>query len=151
MALGHLIASYDTGALHDLIETGAVETLVFVVVNARTRTDEAMTTSPQAPGAASVLAYGLTAAIDRRDDDQLRRLKQLCAQRGAAPDGGPGPEVQIIEIALDDLQDPRQRERLIDVDTTFGLDREVVDDLVAASSQLLRQNPVFRRLRAALR
>ena len=151
MGLGYVVDAYERGALHDLIQTGEVETVVFVVVNARNRTSEAMTASPQAPGAASVLAYGLSAAIDRRDDDQLQHLAELCRRGEDLPDGGSVPDVSFLEVALDDLPDPRLRDRLLDVETTFGLEPEVVDELAAASARLLRQHPAFARLCERLR
>jgi NTE family protein len=150
MGLGYLLDSSERGALHDLIQTGEVETLVFVVVNARNRASEEMTVSPQAPGAASVLSYGLSAAIDRRDEDQVRRLAQLC-QREQLPDGGASPRVYFIQIALEDVADPRLRERLLAVETTFGLEPEVVGELVDAAARLTRLHPEFVRLQTDLR
>ncbi|MCA8922685.1 MAG: patatin-like phospholipase family protein [Planctomycetes bacterium] len=149
LGLGYVLESYQRGAIHDLIVAGKVERVVFVVVNARNRVPEDLSASSQAPGAGTALVYGLDAAIDRRADDQTRLLAELCA-RGVIPEDGDAPEVHYIEVDLDDLPDPVQRERLLGVETTFGLPEETLDELVEASAQLLELNPVFKHVRDEL-
>jgi NTE family protein len=151
LGLGYVLESYQRGALRDLIAAGKVETLVFVVVNARNHASEDMNASPQAPGAASVLSYGLGAAIDRRGDDQGRLLADL-SLRGTndTPGAGANPVVHLVEIDLEDLPDPEQRERLLAVETTFGLEEEVVDELIEAAAWLLSRNPVWAHVKAEL-
>lgn len=147
LGLGHVLESYQRGAIHELIEAGKVETLVFVMVNARNRADQEMSTSPQAPGAASVLSFGLGAAIDRRTDAQALLLAELSRRRRA---GSTTPAIHLIEVDLENLPDPIQRERLLGVETTFGLPPEVIDELIEASAKLLARHPDFLRVRAAL-
>lgn len=148
MGLGHVLESYQRGAIHDLIKTGRVKTLVFIVVNARNRPLEEMSSSPQAPGAADVLSLGLGAAIDQRGEDQRKRLADLIERARIET---PGTVIHHIEVDLQDLPKPVQRERLLAVETTFGLPEEIVDSLIGASSELLTRNLVFSRLTAALR
>lgn len=147
LGLGHVLESYQRGAIHELIQAGKVGTLVFVVVNARNRPSQEMSSSPRAPGAVSVLTYGLGAAIDRRSDAQGQMLAEL-ALRGVLTPLGPNapprvPAVHLVEIDLQDLPDPRQRNRLLAVETTFGLEPEVVDELANAAGLLVRQHPSF--------
>lgn len=148
LGLGHVIDSYQSGAVRRLIQTGEVGTLVFVVVNARNRPLDEMSDSPQAPGAISVLSFGLGAAIDRQNDAQLHVLREFVREESARPDA---PRVHLIEVDLEDLVNPARRTRLLGVATTFGLDEEVVDELADASSQLLRQNPAFVELLEVIR
>jgi NTE family protein len=148
LGLGHVLDSYRSGAIRRLIRAGEVGTLVFVVVNARNRPLDEMSESPQAPGAISVLSYGLGAAIDRQTDAQFELLSELVREETKQPNA---PRVHLIEVDLDDLVNPARRTRLLGVETTFGLDEEVVDELADASSQLLRQNPSFVELLDVLR
>ena len=150
LGVGYVLESYQRGAIHDLIAAGKVERVVFVVVNARNRVPEELSASPQAPGAGTALVYGLDAAIDRRSDDQSRLLAEL-SERGVIPGLEGAPEVHYIEIDLDDLPDREQRERLLGVETTFGLPEETIDELVEAAARLLAENAVFKHIQAELR
>ena len=49
-----------------------------------------------------------------------------------------------------DIPDPAERNRLSKVTTSFDLQPEEVEALVAAGRALLRDNPEFRRVRAQL-
>jgi len=148
LGLGHVLDSYQRGAVRRMIRAGEVGTLVFVVVNARNRPLDELSESPQAPGAISVLSYGLGAAIDRQNDAQLEFLRELVREESSRPNA---PRIHLVEVDLKDLVNPARRSRLLGVATTFGLDEEVVDELADASSQLLRQNPSFVELLEVLR
>ncbi len=152
LGLGYVLDAYQRGVLRSLVESGRVQTLVFVVVNARNRPPDDMGGSPQAPGAIDVLSWGLSAAIDGRADDQGLLLADLTARAGAgASDGVTGPTVHLVEVDLEDLPDPAHRERMLSVETTFGLEPEVVDDLIAAAGELLARSPAFARVVEELR
>lgn len=146
LGLGYVLESYQRGAIRDLIAAGRVQTLVFIIVNARNRPPDEMGESPQAPGAISVLAWGLGAAIDGRADDQGQLLAGLTGR-----DGDAGPAVHVVEVDLDDLPDQTRRERLLSVETTFGLEPEVIDELVDVGGELLRRSPEFAEVEALLR
>lgn len=152
MGLGYVLESFRQGVIRDLVAAGRVETLVFIVVNARNRPPEDMSDSPQAPGAIDVLSWGLSAAVDGRAEDQGALLAELC-ERAAGDDGAIGrrPTVHLVEVDLEDLPDPAHRERLLSVATTFGLEEEVIDAISAAAAQLLARSPAFARVRAELR
>ena len=110
--------------------------------------------------AAAGLGLGLRApsmlqAIDVMSDVQLHRynaatLEQLhqSLQGWADEVSTPQRKVQpwLLTVALRDVADPAERARLTKVPTSFGLNAEQVDALVAAGRSLLRGNPEFRRL-----
>lgn len=152
LGLGYVLEAYQRGIVRALVDAGRVQTLVFVVVNARNRPPDDMGDSPQAPGAIDVLSWGLSAAIDGRADDQGLLLADLTRREGnGASDGASGPTVHLVEVDLEDLADPAQRERLLSVETTFGLEPDVVDDLIAAAGELLDRSPAFARVLDELR
>jgi NTE family protein len=152
LGLGYVLESFQRGLIHQMIAAGRVKTLVFVVVNAKNRLRDELGDSPQAPGALDVLALGLGAAIDRRGDDQGAQLAALCQRPAVEALLGPAaPSVHLVEVDLEDLQDPARRERLLDVPTTFGLGPEIVDELVVAGSDLLLRSPEFKKVVAELR
>ena len=104
-------------------------------------------------------APSLLRAIDIMSDVQLHRynaatLEQMhdSLQRWAQEVSTPGRKVQpwLVTVALRDVADAAERERLSRVPTSFDLSAEQVDELVAAGRALLRGNPEFRRLLATL-
>lgn len=151
LGLGFVLDSYRRGVIHEQLATGKVTTLVFIIVNARNRPYDDIGESPQAPGAITVLTRGLGAAIDRRADDMGELLVELASNRPGDNGGGPSPAIHVVEVDLDDLPDPEQRERLLGVPTTYGLDEEVVDELIEVGGALLLRSPEFQKLEAALR
>lgn len=152
LGLGWVLDSWRGGAIRTLLDEGRVSTLVIIVVNARNRPPDDMGDSPRAPGVLGVLARSLTAAIDQQAFGLTDLLLQLRDQRAHEADGAPGaPALHVVEIDLEDLPDPARRERLLAVETTFGLEPEVVDDLIAAGSELLDRSVPYRQLEAALR
>ncbi|MCO5167963.1 MAG: patatin-like phospholipase family protein [Planctomycetes bacterium] len=152
LGLGYVLEAYRRGVVRGLVEAGKVETLVFIVVNARNRPPDEMGGSARAPGAIDVLSWGLSAAIDGRADDQGELLIDLARRNGgAASDNVNGPRVHVIEVDLADLPDLERRERLLSVATTFGLKPAVVEELIAAAGELLDRSDAFERLLDELR
>ncbi len=153
LGLGYVLESLRGGALRARLDAGEVETLVFVVVNARNRPPDDLGGSPQAPGAITVLSRGLGSAIDGRAEDQLALLKDLC--RGGADLAAYGaprrPRVHVVEVDLEHLPDPERRARLLATSTTYGLPAATVDELIAAAGELVERSPAFAAVRAALR
>ena len=91
--------------------------------------------------------------VDIMSDVQLHRynaatLEQMhdSLQRWAREVSTPQRSVQpwLVTVALRDVPDVAQRERLGRIPTSFDLDPEQVDELVAAGRALLRANPQFR-------
>lgn len=100
-------------------------------------------------------APSMLRAVDIMSDVQLHRynaatLEQMqdSLQRWAQEVSTPGRKVQpwLVTVALRDVADATERERLSRVPTSFDLSAEQVDELVAAGRALLRDNPEFRRL-----
>jgi predicted acylesterase/phospholipase RssA len=152
LGLGYVIDSYRRGSIHELLRTGAVKTLVVIVVNARNRPPDTMDASPRAPGALDVVTRSATTAIDNGAFELAEVLKDLRDERNRTRgNGAPGPAFHLIEVDLEDLADAAQRERLLAVETTFGLEPGVVKDVIAAGGELLDQSFEFRRLLDELR
>jgi NTE family protein len=114
--------------------------------------------------AAAGLGLGLRApsvlqAIDVMSDVQLHRynaatLEQMHDSLQGWADEVSTPQRRVlpwlVTVALRDVADPAERARLSKVTTSFDLKPADADALVAAGRALLRDNPEFRRLLAAL-
>lgn len=153
MALGHLIESYRRGAIRELLASGRVKHLVFIVVNAQNRIPEEMVESSEAPGAISVVTLGLVRAIEKQERDAIEILSELCRPAGGDDDaaGKERPEVHLIEVDLEDIRSLERRNELLATPTTFGLEPEVIQELISAGYWLLDGNEALGRLVEALR
>ena len=60
-----------------------------------------------------------------------------------AANRGHGLNVQVAEVAFDNLKDAKDREFFDGVATSFNLGDEAVDRLIAVGGQLLRESPEF--------
>lgn len=104
-------------------------------------------------------APSMLRAVDIMSDVQLHRynaatLEQMqdSLQRWAKDVSTPERKVQprLVTVALRDVVDESERERLSRISTNFDLEGGQVDALVAAGRALLRANPEFRGLLDAL-
>lgn len=104
-------------------------------------------------------APSMLRAVDIMSDVQLHRynaatLEQMqdSLQRWAKDVSTPERKVQprLVTVALRDVVDEAERERLSRISTNFDLEGGQVDALVAAGRALLRANPEFRGLLDAL-
>ena len=104
-------------------------------------------------------APSILRAVDIMSDVQLHRynaatLEQMqdSLQRWAKDVSTPERKVQprLVTVALRDVVDEAERERLSRISTNFDLEGGQVDALVAAGRALLRANPEFRGLMDAL-
>ncbi|TXH66369.1 MAG: patatin-like phospholipase family protein [Thermomonas sp.] len=104
-------------------------------------------------------APSMLRAVDIMSDVQLHRynaatLEQMqdSLQRWAKDVSTPERKVQprLVTVALRDVVDEAERQRLSRISTNFDLEGGQVDALVAAGRALLRANPEFRGLLDAL-
>lgn len=104
-------------------------------------------------------APSILRAVDIMSDVQLHRynaatLEQMqdSLQRWAKDVSTPERKVQprLVTVALRDVVDESERQRLSRISTNFDLEGGQVDALVAAGRALLRANPEFRGLLDAL-
>ena len=147
LGLTFLFDSYRDGFIRELVNAHEISTLVFIVVNARSRAPEDMDASPRAPGVTNVVVSSMTTSIDRHTGALSRMLEELRDSQ----DPGSSVKLHAIEVNLEDLPDEARRERLLAVGTNYGLSAEDVHDVREAGAELLRRSPEFRKLVAALR
>ena len=57
----------------------------------------------------------------------------------------------LIDVAFSALEDPGERDFFNAIGTSFNLDDETVDRLIAVGRRLLRESPDFQQLVASLR
>ena len=164
-----VLDAYDRGFIRTRINQGEITQLVLIVVNARTESEDTLSGREKPPGFFTVAAKTATVAMDNYSQDSVARLREelyarvqtqkdeqacidLLAQNCPA---APRPfalaaevDPDVIEInfqaaALLPDEDPRY---YLDLPTSFKLNPEQVEKLVAIGPRLLRASPQFQCL-----
>ena len=164
-----VLDAYDRGFIRALVNQGAVNRLVLIVVNARTRSKDAVSGREKPPGLLTVAMKTATVAMDNYSYDsvavlreelysrvQTQKDEQACVDLLSehcpeAPKPFPfASEVDpyVIEInfeAADQVpgEDPRY---YLDLPTTFKLSDEQVARLVNIGPKLLQASPQYQCL-----
>jgi len=81
------------------------------------------------------------AEIDRSLKVAEARLAGISAEEAEAR--YPKTEYQVLEVNLENLSDPEERQYLLNLPTSFKLKDEEVDQLREAGGRLLRESPVY--------
>jgi NTE family protein len=150
-------------AFRDEVGFGVIRRIVLIVVNARSapRTDWDRSESP--PGMVPQLLQSASVPIDRysfetiemtkdrqeiyswRRELLIARARLAGATQAQAEASVPLPKLSVyaLDVSFDAMPDPKEREYLMNLPTSFVLPPEDVDRLRAAAGQLLRQSQDF--------
>ncbi|WP_035244399.1 patatin-like phospholipase family protein [Desulfonatronovibrio hydrogenovorans] len=164
-----VLDAYDRGFIRTRINQGRIDQLVLIVVNARTKGEDTLSTRPKPPGLFTVAAKTATVAMDNYSHESVASLReelyarvqtqkdeQACIDLLAehCPDA-PRPfalaaevDPYVIEINFEaaDLlpdEDPRY---YLDLPTSFKLSTQQVEKLVNIGPRLLQASPQFQCL-----
>ena len=125
------------------------ERIVVIAVDAEVDPQPEFSHSWKPPSTAAVVGAMTGGQINRMTFETIERMRQTltvwAAEFPPGPDGQP-PEVHMIELAFDLFDDPADREYFDQVPTSFSLEDEQVDRLIAAGRQLLREAPYYQEL-----
>ena len=172
LGLRMVIEEYRRGFIRQLIRgmgregpAEKIEKLLVIVVNAKTEPTQDLDQSAGSPGALDVAYKAATVSmenytfetvelmrqeIDARNKMQLRvkAIAELLRSRGVDPGDEPifrvDPlELHVVELSFDDIADPEERQRFLDLPTSFVLEKEQVRDLIEVGHRLLDQNEDF--------
>ena len=134
---------------------GSAERVVFIVVNAETKSRSGQAMGEEAPSISRTLRCATGAMINRYNLDTMdllnRTLKKWDDGRRTAREGGQGgqedgPRYYIVEVNLDLVKDASERDYLNDLPISFNLPPGAVDRLTAAARKILSESPEFKRL-----
>jgi predicted acylesterase/phospholipase RssA len=154
------------GGIRQLMNQRKIQRLVVIVVNARTEPPETIDETRRAPGALEVAMKTATVAMDNYSFETIELMKDLAEAREQArravedcrrlladrcPSAAQPPllneiKFSIIEINFESITDPKEREELLSLPTSFVLPPATVDRLIAKGGELLRQSEEFREL-----
>ncbi|MDT7041379.1 patatin-like phospholipase family protein [Candidatus Nitronereus thalassa] len=159
-------SSDSSWSIQERINSGAIERLVVIIVDAKTMPPTTLDQEADPPGVATVLEKAATVPMDNfsfdtidllRDGFQERKkaaqnvracakkLKDACnADLGIAPP--PYPAQYRIHVNFEAIADPKQREYFLTLPTTLTLPKDQVDKIVGMGQTLLRESPEFQKL-----
>jgi NTE family protein len=153
------------GALDNLILVGGLRQrfdqlggvrpahIMVVVVNAEVHREPAFSLSPAAPSLSRMISAVSGIQISSYNFETLELLREsLKTWADEIPPDAYGRRVQtyIPVVAFESIEDPAGRADFNALPTSFQLDDEAVDRLIAVGRRLLRGSPEFQRLMAML-
>jgi predicted acylesterase/phospholipase RssA len=159
-----------SGFIRKLLNDGAIEKFVIIVVNARPDGGDTISKKENPPGLGVVAVKTATIAMDNYSFESIEVMKELrdmraraqrniaaCRQRLAAcPSAPPLPglaaeiDPYVIEVNFEAIDDPERRTYFLTLPTSFALSREQVDALIQIGPELLRAEPEFKELMQSL-
>lgn len=129
-----------------------VRKMVFIMVNAETEGDRSPDQSPDVPSFMQVLRALVDVPINRYSyETQVFGRQSAETWQRAHEAGGDPVDLYLVEVSLNAIADPAEREILNAVPTTLQLPRPTIDRIRRAASTLLDTSPDFRRLLESLR
>jgi NTE family protein len=138
-----------SGGMLALLEAGRIEIpekILYIVVNAQAGGRHDWDKELALPSIASVLSTISSVGIYRYNFETIELLRSEARDwsRQAAKHGKT-IRPWVVEVAFNDLDDPKQRQFFNEVETSFNLDDETIDRLIEVGGRLLRESPDFQK------
>jgi NTE family protein len=125
--------------------------LVVIAVDAATQLETEMDESNKNPSSVKVASAVTKLQLTRYDADSMLLIRQLLEKWSAKLSTPEQPvATYLISVDIKAVEDPSTLEYLNSIPTSFNLDDEQVDKLIAAGRQLLKSNPEYQALLSAL-
>ena len=160
-----------SGFIRKLINDGAIEKFVLIVVNGRPDSGDTISKDESPPGLRVVAVKTATIAMDNYSVETIEVMKELRDMRVRAQNNiaacrrllaqCPNPprlpglaadiEPYVIEINFEAIPDPERRKYFLRLPTNFALSRDQVDALVRIGPALLDEAPEFKGLMESLK
>ena len=143
--------------------------VIVILVNAETALDIESSRRMQTPTFAASLGAATSVPLQRYSFETVALLKDRLrdweresydaecggdrpkAKGSAGPGGCKGVEFHFVEVNFSEIEDPKERDYLKALPTSFVLTDEAVDHLIAAGRSVLRNNSEFAHLLAEKR
>ena len=125
--------------------------LVVIAVDAATQLETEMDESNKNPSSVKVASAVTKLQLTRYDADSMLLIRQLLEKWSAKLSTPEQPvATYLVSVDIKAVEDPAALEYLNSIPTSFSLDDEQVDKLIAAGRQLLRSDPEYQALLSAL-
>lgn len=142
-----LTSGAQSPSIQSWVNSGAVDKLLFVVVNARNQSSNDYAIRPNPPGVFAMLGATIGTPMDANSFQLLDKLAD--DQLGGAVQLGLKPNA-IVVVDFDYIADAGCRDHFHNIVTSWGLPDREIDDLVNLGKAMVLQSPRYRALLAAL-
>ena len=138
----------NAGGVSDFTETKDIrlpEYVMYIVVNAQVSGNNEWQMNPVLPSIRSVLSSISGTGIYRYNFETIQLLRDSVTQWSReAEERGETVKPYVVEVAFNNLEDPKERKFFNDVKTTMNLDDESIGRLIEVGGRLLRESPDFK-------
>lgn len=149
-----------------------IRRLVLIVVNAKTKDQEALSRRARPPGLTTVGFKTATISMDNYSFESIEVVKELLSERlraqrevaacqkildEACPNAEKLPTFEVmvrtclVEVSFEAIEDARRRDYFLGLPTTFSLPKADVDALIGVGDELLDRSADFQRLLRSIR
>lgn len=142
MPLTLLTSPSESPSFRNWVNTGKVDKLLFVVVNARSQADNNFGSRPRPPGLVDTLLAAIGTPIDATSFQLLGQLDRLIDDRFKPK--------SLVLVDFDLIADPGCRAYFHNMATSWALPHKQVEDLIAMGEAMVLQSPRYRQFIAAL-
>ena len=137
-----LTSPNEVPSFRNQLNTGKVNKLLLIVVNARGEASNDFGSSPKPPSATDMLLTSIGTPIDGTSFQLLSGLDKLI-------DKGFNPR-SVVPVDFDFIADAACRARFHNMATSWTLPADQVDDLIALGKAMVLQSPSYKAMVAAL-
>jgi len=130
-----LTSTDESPSIRNWVNTGKVDKLLLLVVNARSQGDQDYGSQPASPGMVKMLSTTIDTAIDGNSFKLLDRLDET-ANDGFVPKS-------VVIVDFDFIKDAACRDRFHSIATSWTLERADVDDLIDLGEAMVLQSPRY--------
>jgi NTE family protein len=138
----------NAGGVSDFTETKDIrlpEYIMYIVVNAQVSGNNEWQMNPVLPSIRSVLSSISGTGIYRYNFETIQLLHDSVTHWSReAEERGETVKPYVVEVAFNNLEDPKERKFFNGVKTTMNLDDESIARLIEVGGRLLRESPDFK-------
>lgn len=158
LGLTYFFQDFSDGTIRRKINAGEIDRLVVIIVDAGTAPPNAVEHSSAAPGKLASAVEAATSGLYTNTWLEKAMAKYVFLElqpeirhgyAQCSPAQGP-PECRVqfyvADLNFHSIENPQERNRLLNMPTSFVLESEQVDELIEAGQRLVKQNPEIRRL-----
>jgi hypothetical protein len=132
----------ESPSIRNWVNTGRVDKLLFVVVNARSQADNDFGSRARPPGTTDTLLTTIGTPIDATSFQLLGQLDQVLDPRLKPK--------SLVLVDFSFITDPSCRAHFYNMQTSWALPKQEVADLIALGEAMVLQSPYYREFVAAL-
>jgi NTE family protein len=141
----------ESPSILDWIDSGKIDKLLLVVVNARNQAKNDYGTQPSSPGIVGMTLASIDTPMDATTFQLIDRVSDLLnSNRLNGPGGQHLDQKAIVVVDFDYIADPVCRDHFHQLPTSWGLPDPDIDDLIDLGKAMVLQSPKYQDIIKAL-